>query len=242
MRMTIGRIGTTLEERVTSRRPAWMPSAPSRVADLWLDLRDRRLLPVVLLLVAAIVAVPVVLARGGEQAAPTPAPSPATQAAGPAVVPDERVLRDPEVRLRDAESRNPFSQQLPAVEESAASEAASGGQQATSVDAQVQDAIEQITSPTGAVKAEPSEVSPSGSGAVESSASPTRIADPVRVIVGNGEKRREYRLNGDEGITQKLVRKLARQVGETVRIVVPLGDGRRRVYRLELEKVTRAKQ
>jgi hypothetical protein len=65
--------------------------------DIWHDLRARRLWPVALVLLAGIVAVPFVLAKGAEgPAAPAPAPAPKAQAPEP-----EGPAELAEVRLED---------------------------------------------------------------------------------------------------------------------------------------------
>jgi hypothetical protein len=81
------------------------------------DLVERRLWPVALVLVAALVAVPVVLGRGGPQEAPAPLPTPAAPATGAgtagggmtaraAIAIDESA---PVRRTRDGKLRNPFT-------------------------------------------------------------------------------------------------------------------------------------
>jgi hypothetical protein len=90
---------------------------PQFVAHLYADLRDRRLLPLVALLLVAIVAAPFLLAGKGEdeEAAITLAPNPsqgaeAAEAASFAVVPAQPGLRDYRKRLGHREARNPFAQ------------------------------------------------------------------------------------------------------------------------------------
>ena len=52
------------------------------LSDLWADLREKRLWPVALLLLVALVAVPVVLAKPGAEPAPPP-PAPPSQQSTP---------------------------------------------------------------------------------------------------------------------------------------------------------------
>jgi hypothetical protein len=85
--------------------------APKPVADLYADLRDRRLLPLVLLLVVAIVAVPFLLADK-DSTQPTLAltpPSAKPTAATFAVVPAKQELRDPGIRFKHGKRVSPFS-------------------------------------------------------------------------------------------------------------------------------------
>jgi hypothetical protein len=92
---------------------------PPRFAqDLYRDLRDRRLLPVALLLIAALVAVPVLLSSSSGTPASAPAPAltvapgssdAATQAA---VLTQQLGVRDYTKRLERFKRQNPFHQQF----------------------------------------------------------------------------------------------------------------------------------
>ncbi len=85
--------------------------------DLVYDLRSRNLLPVAVILVAAIVAVPILLSRGGEDPPPPPETvdiaaaelAPETQAAVLAYDPGLRSYRK---RLDELNSKDPFKQQF----------------------------------------------------------------------------------------------------------------------------------
>jgi hypothetical protein len=87
--------------------------------DLYRDLRDRRLLPVVIALAVAIVAVPFLLGGGGSEPVPPSGPA-ATREAGaggadplsPVVLADVPGLRDYRKRLDEFHSRDPFKQQM----------------------------------------------------------------------------------------------------------------------------------
>lgn len=86
--------------------------------DLYRDLRDRRLLPVVIVLAVAIVAVPILL--GGGSSPPPPTPPADVEAAGvhgsstlsPVVLAEVPGLRDYRKRLSRFQSRDPFKQQM----------------------------------------------------------------------------------------------------------------------------------
>jgi hypothetical protein len=90
---------------------------PPVVEDVYRDLRDRRLLPLVALLLVAIIAVPVALSvssgtpssTGAPLAEIVPADAPEAQAA---VLADNPGLRDYRERLDDLKSQNPFDQQF----------------------------------------------------------------------------------------------------------------------------------
>jgi hypothetical protein len=88
---------------------------PPFLADLYYDIRDRRLLPVILLILVAIVAAPVLLKDEPEEA---PSPVPPAKNPGIAqasaktltVVKSSPGLRDYKERLRHQEPANPFKQ------------------------------------------------------------------------------------------------------------------------------------
>jgi hypothetical protein len=87
---------------------------PKLLTDLYADLRDRRLLPLVALLIVAIIAAPILLSGGGDKEE-TPAITPAnvegeTKDAGLTVVPAEDGLRDYQRRLGHRGALNPFRQ------------------------------------------------------------------------------------------------------------------------------------
>lgn len=100
--------------------------APAFVADLYYDLRDRRLLPLIALAIVAIVAVPILLGGDGEelQVAPPSGTSagvapPAARASKLTVVEATPGLRDYHTRLGDRSPTNPFKQRYTSVPGSA---------------------------------------------------------------------------------------------------------------------------
>jgi hypothetical protein len=91
---------------------------PQGLTDLYADLRERHLLPVVALLVVALFAVPLLLGGGSEEASPPP-PVPGAVAGDsgsarlePAVLVEEPTVRDYRERLEAFKERNPFEQQF----------------------------------------------------------------------------------------------------------------------------------
>jgi hypothetical protein len=85
---------------------------PKFAVDLYADLRDRRLLPLVALLAVAIVAVPVLLAGGGGEEDETPPPFASPAVGSPtsfSVVPSSTQLRDYHRRLGFRHARDPFA-------------------------------------------------------------------------------------------------------------------------------------
>jgi hypothetical protein len=97
---------------------------PPFLSDLYYDLRDRRLLPLVALVVVGIVAVPFLLGKGSEEEAPQPAGGggggPAAAVAGAsgggpaklAVVESTPGLREYKKRLRGRTETDPFHQKF----------------------------------------------------------------------------------------------------------------------------------
>jgi hypothetical protein len=89
---------------------------PTFLVDLYWDLRDRHLLPLVGLAIVAIIAVPFLLS-GGSEPEPAPGvsslgapPSPESHAASLTVVQAKPGLRAPDKRLRNDQPTDPFAQ------------------------------------------------------------------------------------------------------------------------------------
>jgi hypothetical protein len=90
---------------------------PPFLVDLYLDLRDRRLLPLVAFVVVAIIAVPFLLKSGSEPVSSATAglgapPSPESHPASLTVVESQPGLRDYRKRLRDDSPTDPFVQRF----------------------------------------------------------------------------------------------------------------------------------
>lgn len=87
---------------------------PQVLQDLYWDLRDRRLLPLVALVIVAIVAVPFLLGEGqkpAEKVTPPPVASGSSaREASLTVLPAEPGLREPSKRLAHRSAKNPFHQ------------------------------------------------------------------------------------------------------------------------------------
>jgi hypothetical protein len=102
---------------------------PALLADLYRDLRDRRLLIPAVALVVALVAVPVLLSTDSPSAVPAAPPPPAeATAAQPAVLAENASIRDYRKRLEALKSKNPFEQKfaLPTPESVALADDGSG--------------------------------------------------------------------------------------------------------------------
>jgi len=90
---------------------------PPFLADLYYDIRDRRLLPVILLILVAIVAAPILLKDEPEELPPPTPPAAGNPGLQPAssktltVVKSSPGLRDYKERLKRQEPSNPFKQQ-----------------------------------------------------------------------------------------------------------------------------------
>jgi hypothetical protein len=102
----------------------------SFVRNLFDDMRERHLLPVVALLIVALIAVPILMGGGSDEAAPPPS-SAATASVAPPLETDPVVLAsEPELRafkkrLADFQTTNPFNQHVKPEEDAAASDSAS---------------------------------------------------------------------------------------------------------------------
>jgi hypothetical protein len=85
---------------------------PAVLRDLYRDLVDRRLLPLVGLVLVAIVATPFLLGGGGKPVVPAPEPiaGGSAEEAGLTVLPAEPGLREPSKRLAGLPSKDPFRQ------------------------------------------------------------------------------------------------------------------------------------
>lgn len=97
---------------------------PQFAADVYYDLRDRRLLPLVALLVVAIAAVPFLLGGDAEEAQPPTAEragqsAVAASAARLTVVQGKPGLRDYRKRLRERSATDPFKQRYTSLPEAA---------------------------------------------------------------------------------------------------------------------------
>lgn len=101
---------------------------PDFLLDLYYDLKDRHLLPLVAVLVISIIVVPIALSKAGGSGTagegPVATPSTATEANTLAVARSTPGLRDYRRRLRHARALDPFRPQAEAAE--AAASAASG--------------------------------------------------------------------------------------------------------------------
>jgi hypothetical protein len=120
--------------------------APQFLDDLYRDLRDRRLLPVVALLLVAIVAVPIALSvssSGPQFPTDSTAAVPDAPEAQAAVLAENPVLRDYKERLDALKAKNPFDQQFQITnieatevqDTSAATESVDSGAAAAAADA-----------------------------------------------------------------------------------------------------------
>jgi hypothetical protein len=76
--------------------------------DLWLDLREKRLAPLAIILLAGIIAVPIVLANDSSETPPPPAPTTTTTASAAPVVQGEADQGTTESKLQTFNPRDPF--------------------------------------------------------------------------------------------------------------------------------------
>lgn len=100
--------------------------------DLWLDLREKRLTPIAILLVAAIIAIPIALSKSSKSPAPAPAPSTGTTAAAAAPVIQSQAQAGPVAsKLQTFTARDPFEPNVKIATTGAAGGATSGTPAAT---------------------------------------------------------------------------------------------------------------
>jgi hypothetical protein len=90
---------------------------PPVLSDLYWDLRDRRLLPIVALLIVAVIAAPILLNRGSDSPGPTPAPAvgatgSTAKGAQLTVVEAQPGLRNPKKRFAHRKPTDPFKQRF----------------------------------------------------------------------------------------------------------------------------------
>jgi hypothetical protein len=99
---------------------------PPVLSDLYWDLRDRRLLPIVALLIVAIIAAPILLDKGSDPPTPTPAPTIASGATSKGgrltVVEAQPGLRNPNKRFAHRNPTDPFKQRFTAPQVAKAEE------------------------------------------------------------------------------------------------------------------------
>jgi hypothetical protein len=109
---------------------------PPVLSDLYWDLRDRRLLPIVALLIVAIIAAPILLNKGSDTSGPTRAPVIATGATSKGgrltVVEAQPGLRNPSMRFAHRKPTDPFKQRFTAPQVAKAEENAVTTTQASS--------------------------------------------------------------------------------------------------------------
>ena len=100
---------------------------PAFLSDLFSDLRDRRLLPLVGVLAVAIVAVPFALSKSSTPASPSSTSAGGAPSDGLTIVAANPGLRDYKLRLRGDKAKDPFTQQYTGVANAASSKAGEPG-------------------------------------------------------------------------------------------------------------------
>lgn len=155
---------------------------PRVLSDLYWDLRDRRLLPLVGLLLVAIVAAPILLNGGKSPEPPRVAPmgSGAKQSASLAVLPAEPGLREPSKRLAGHSSKDPFKQHYTAPLLEPGAKPVSGSKLATTTTTTTTPGENQTTGGESSTTVETS-----SSGSSESAPSSTPSEPPSKSSTGN---------------------------------------------------------
>lgn len=147
---------------------------PQVLQDLYWDLKDRNLLPLIALVIVAIAAVPFLLGESEKPAkpiAPAPGASSSAQEASLTVIPAEPGLREPSKRLAHLKAKNPFRQHYTAPvfnEGSAPIEESSGGGESITGTGTETSTGSAGTGETGGGSSSPESVpAPSGSGSIQ---------------------------------------------------------------------------
>lgn len=168
------------------KMPKMNGGLPKPIADAIEGLREKRLLPVAIALVVAIIAVPIVLSSGSE--APSPKAEDADAAAQtafelapenqPVVLAKDEGVRDYKQRLSDAAAKNPFIQQFVAPEGGGEGSDAAAG---SSSDSATSSGSVSVTLPTGGgkgTKDKGSKNKGSGGGSGSAGSAPGATAKP----------------------------------------------------------------
>jgi hypothetical protein len=149
------------------------------------DLRERRLLPIIALLLVCLIAVPFLLGGGGEDASTPPPPTAATGEplpgieARPVVIASPAELRSYKQRLAEFRSHNPFHQDLPKPVTPAAGDESSASSASTTSSSDLPEASE--TAPI----VPPPSTTPTGTGGDSSGSSGGKLID-MRIDVMAG--------------------------------------------------------
>ncbi|HKF83558.1 MAG TPA: hypothetical protein VKB23_11420 [Solirubrobacterales bacterium] len=203
-----------------------MPKAqvPPMVRDLFLDLRDRRLLPLLALVVVAIVAVPFLLSEDPEEAAPPP-PGGMGIAAGKkdgkaAVLTVAKAapgLRDYRRRLHRLDPKNPFRQHYtaPVLKGAELSESGSTSSESSS------STSEGGPTDTGSVPAPPSGGTPPAPG--ETNGKLRLYTVTIKLQISRTEEDAEGNVSMGEPAVREGVRPLTPLPGEKAPVVTYLG-------------------
>jgi hypothetical protein len=169
---------------------------PDFLYDLFYDLKDRHLLPVVALLIAAIIAMPIILKSKSSEAEAEVAPISASASGGEeslVVAHSTPGLRDPSRRLSHRHAVDPFSQKGASKSSSEGTEEVSGGPSAPSEAAPVEATgigIETETPVESVITPEPSIEYPTESSSSRPGPTKTRYANDsidVRIVAVPGQ-------------------------------------------------------
>jgi hypothetical protein len=183
------------------RRPKALRSSPSIkaprfLADLYADLRDRHLLPLVALLLVAIVAAPILLGGGSDRKQPPVATATITAGGATAdssftVVPAARGLRSPAKRLGHRHALDPFRAESAAAPESGSlsevggTEGPSGGTGSSSAAPEASSpSPESSPAPVESARVEPAAPAGPSSGHSESTTTTTEHVTVENEVVG----------------------------------------------------------
>jgi hypothetical protein len=207
---------------------------PDVVADLFYDLRDRRLLPLVALVLVAIVAVPFLLGGGSEEAAPVPpavaaAAQSSAEAAQLTVVRSKPGLRDYRKRLAGREPTDPFKQRYNAPVLSGAelkSQSTTSTSSSTSTETTSSTTSPETSSPGGSAPS-PEEASSGGDNGGGSPQKITIFSFAIDVKIAHTETKRDGTTTMSEPTTRTRVFPTTPLPGEKAPVITYMGLGKK---------------
>jgi len=208
---------------------------PDFLNDLYYDLRDRRLLPLVALVVVAIAAVPFLLGGDGEEPY-VPAPGAGLSALGSAgagskltVVEATPGLRDYRKRLSDRSPTNPFKQRYTGLPESARVQGGGSGSQGGGGGSLTvtESSTTETTGTTGTTESGSSGGAPTGGGAGPGSGGeggpPRLIQFVIDVQISHTETTPDGKQQMSEPEVRRQVRPFHQLPGAKAPVVTPMG-------------------
>ena len=158
--------------------------------DLWLDLREKRLAPLAIILLGAIVAVPLLLANGKSEPPPAPAQTTATTASAAPVITSEPDQGPTESKLQTFNPRDPFE---PTVKVSTTTTTSSSGTTGSTTTTTTPSSSTGTSGGGGTTGSQPSTGTPTGTGNTTGETRTTLFTYTVNVRFGEGGDMQAYK-------------------------------------------------